>query len=112
MVHNITRHARLPFSNAVVIPHQKGTQTKIGQGLGTGMGSVLLNKGGPGSASSYMDIDDYIRQTGNNPSRGGQSENFSNSLSGSGQGIHKISSKLSKLNLDKAGKRKNITMSF
>jgi len=104
MVHNITRHARLPFSNAVVIPHQKGTQTKLGNGVGCGMGSVLLSKGGPGSASSYMDIDDYIKQTGNNPSRGGQSE--------SGQGIHKISSKLSKLNLDKAGKRKNITMSF
>jgi hypothetical protein len=107
MVHNITKYARLPFSNAVVIPHQKGTQTKLGHGLGTGMGSVLLSKGGAGSASSYMDIDDYIRQTGKNPATGGRSD--------SGQGIHKISSKLSKLNLEKNkpfGKKKNITMSI
>ena len=107
MVHNITKQVRLPFSNAVVIPHQKGTQTKLGHGLGTGIGSVLLSKGGPGSASSYMDIDDYIRQTGRNPGTGG--------LSDSGKGIHKISSKLAKLNLDKnrpLGKKKNITMSI
>ena len=32
---------------------------------GKGMGSVLLNKGGTGSASSYETIDDYMGTTGN-----------------------------------------------
>ena len=30
-------------------------------------GSVLLNKGGAGSGSSYSSIDDYIETTGRNP---------------------------------------------
>jgi hypothetical protein len=30
---------------------------------GTGMGSVLLDKGGAGSGSSYTSIDDYLRTT-------------------------------------------------
>jgi len=37
---------------------------------GTGMGSVLLNRGGAGSGSSYTSIDDYIKTTGVNPTRG------------------------------------------
>ena len=46
---------------------------------GRGMGSVLLNKGGTGSASSYEGIDDYIATTGN-------------SIKGSGLGekLHKL----------------------
>lgn len=37
---------------------------------GSGMGSVLLNRGGAGSGSSYTSIDDYIKTTGVNPNRG------------------------------------------
>ena len=43
-----------------------------GKGMccGCGMGSVLLNRGGPGSGSSYTSIDDYMKTTGVNPTRG------------------------------------------
>ena len=37
--------------------------------VGTGMGSVLLQTGGPGSASSYDSIADYTRTTGIDPRR-------------------------------------------
>ena len=47
---------------------------------GTGMGSVLLNKGGAGAGSSYSDLDDYMNITGNNPARG----------SGLGEKLHKL----------------------
>jgi len=33
--------------------------------MGMGMGSVLLNKGGAGSGSSYSSIGDYLETTGN-----------------------------------------------
>jgi hypothetical protein len=32
----------------------------INKKSGTGMGSVLLNSGGPGSGSSYASMDDYL----------------------------------------------------
>lgn len=42
-----------------------------GKGMcGCGMGSVLLNRGGPGAGSSYTSIDDYMKTTGVNPTRG------------------------------------------
>jgi len=47
---------------------------------GRGMGSVLLNKGGAGSGSSYTSIDDYMNITGNSPARG----------SGLGEKLHKL----------------------
>jgi len=47
---------------------------------GTGMGSVLLSKGGAGSGSSYTSMDDYMNITGNNPARG----------SGLGEKLHKL----------------------
>jgi hypothetical protein len=100
MVYNITKHAKLPFSNATI--HTKNSSSAT---IGKGMGSVLLSVGGPGSASSYIDVDDYQRQTGR--------QVFNTSEKG--QGLSKISSKLSKLNLEtglKKGKRKNITMSI
>ena len=49
---------------------------------GRGMGSVLLNKGGTGSGSSYTSIDDYVSTTGNKISEGA-------GLGGSGLG-HKL----------------------
>lgn len=104
MVFNSTRHITLPFSNAMVRPHTGRVMTKSG----TGMGSVLLQTGGPGAGSSYMDIDDYISTTGINPyARAGITQK-------KGKGITKdLSSKLSKLNVVPDGvKRKNITMSF
>lgn len=49
---------------------------------GRGMGSVILNKGGAGSGSSYTSIDDYINTTGNSiPSARG---------SGLGEKLHKL----------------------
>jgi len=68
---------------------------------GQGMGSLLLNKGGPGGASSYIDIDDYIDTTGVNPYR-----------TAKGKGLEKLSGKLSKLQIEPSStiKRKNITM--
>jgi hypothetical protein len=38
---------------------------------GKGMGSVLLNKGGAGSGSSYSSLDEYIATTHENPFSGG-----------------------------------------
>ena len=104
MASNYTRHIKLPFSNAVIKSHTGRTINKTG----TGMGSVLLQTGGPGVGSSYMDIDDYIATTGINPyARAGVKKK-------KGEGITKeLSSKLSKLNVLSDGvKRKNITMSF
>lgn len=34
------------------------------QRQGRGMGSVILSRGGPGSASSYESVDDYVETTG------------------------------------------------
>lgn len=74
---------------------------------GSGMGSVLLRNGGGGSASSYMDMDDYISTTGINPyTRAGVSQ---------GRGISSsVASKLSKLNIapPTGPKKKNIVMSM
>jgi hypothetical protein len=47
---------------------------------GRGMGSVILNKGGAGSGSSYESMDDYMNITGNNPLAG----------SGLGQKLNKL----------------------
>jgi hypothetical protein len=47
-----------------------GRKMKGGAMRGCGMGSVLLNRGGPGVGSSYTSIDDYIKTTGVNPARG------------------------------------------
>lgn len=55
-------HVYTPFGNIKhsVLP---GFKNKIG----TGMGSVLLQTGGPGGASSYDSIADYTRTTGIDP---------------------------------------------
>ena len=93
MVYNSTRCRR--FAGMSPKPHVQGR----------GMGSVVIRKGGPGAGSSYMDLDDYINTTGNNP------ENYP-TTNLSGMGISKkLSSRLSKLKLE-PNKRKNIVMSF
>lgn len=52
-------HVYAPFGNSKhsVLP---GFRNKIGKG----MGSVLLQTGGPGAASSYASISDYEKTTG------------------------------------------------
>lgn len=98
MVQNIVKHHTLPFRHQVL--------TKTGKHIqGMGMGSVLLSKGGPGGASSYIDIDDYISTTGRNPYR---------SKGSRGQGLEKLTSKLQKLEITPPSdiKRKNITMNY
>lgn len=80
--------------------YHKGKHTS-----GKGMGSVLLNTGGAGSASSYIDIDDYIETTGRDPFK----------TSGKGiKGLNELSTKLKNLNINPPTsiKRKNITMNF
>jgi len=102
----------------VMIPHHRccnlSALSAQGKGMkfigGSGMGSVLLRTGGGGSASSYMDMDDYIATTGINPyTRAGVSQS-------KGSGMPKaLTSKLSKLQIappSDGPKRKNITMSF
>jgi hypothetical protein len=95
MVYNIVRHHTLPFRGQVMT--SKGKYTS-----GAGMGSVLLQKGGPGSASSYIDIDDYINTVG------------IQHLSGKGvnKGFGKLSEKLSKLSVEPPSniRTKNIVM--
>lgn len=94
MVHNITRIAQLPFSNAQMSAH---TRVMRGKGLGTGMGSVLLRRGGAGAASSYMDIDDYVAQTGINPYSRGKAKSTGEGL---GTGMKKMREKLAKLTVE------------
>jgi len=97
-MHNIVRFHTLPFRSQVMKGGHRHT-------IGRGNGSLLLQKGGAGSASSYMDIDDYIHQTGRNPYKG-QSHVM-------GKGLEKLSSKISKLEIEPSSQRtvrKNITM--
>lgn len=93
-----TKYVKLPFSHGTL----KQGRKHIG---GTGMGSVLLRTGGPGAGSSYMDMDDYIKTTGINPYARA-------SAKASGEGLKKLTDKLSKLGSDKGPKRKNIVMSL
>lgn len=75
---------------------------------GKGMGSVVIRMGGPGAGSSYIDLQDYIDTTGNDPEN--YAEDFTSRISG-GRISRKLSSKMSNLKID-TGKRKNIVMSF
>jgi hypothetical protein len=106
MVHNITKMVSIPHHKASCM----STISAKGGGMkfinGSGMGSVLLRKGGGGGASSYDGVDDYFRQTGIKPYASKNME---------GEGLPKsFSSKLSKLNIIPPvnSKRKNITMSM
>lgn len=94
MVHNIVLKTTLPFRGQVM--QRKGKHVQ-----GMGMGSVLLNKGGAGSASSYIDIDDYVNQTGNNPFKT-QGKGLKN--------LSEITKRLQKLTPQADIKKRNITM--
>jgi len=97
MVFNIVSKHSLPFRGQTMGSNGRHT-------TGSGMGSLLLNKGGSGSASSYIDIDDYIDTTGRNP--------FKSKSHMDGNGFSKINSKLANLKIEPASniRRKNITM--
>ena len=98
----------LPFSNARLKPHKPSIFHNPLSG--SGMGSVLLRTGGPGAASSYQDIDDYISTTGINP--------YTRVAKPSGRGLSdKLSSKLSNLKIESKSaaelpRRKKIVMSM
>ena len=105
MVYNSTKHIKLPFSNAKF----HSATSRIVKPVGTGTGSVLLRTGGAGGASSYSDMDDYIRTTGINP----YSRKDSVRLKPTGGGLKSLTSKLEKLNVIPSQlKNKKITMSF
>ena len=107
MVHNPTKLMRMPFSS-----HKKHHT------IGGGMGAVLLSRGGPGGASSYMDLEDYEMTTGINPYKRDFSNlgppsrsSVGNSRGSSGGSLSKhLTNKLGKLEI--GGKKKNIVMSF
>jgi len=105
MVYNPVRYSVLPGRNATVMSHVHRIKP-----AGTGMGSVLLQRGGAGSASGYRDIDEYIATTGRDPIR--ESEVIRSALP-TGRGIStKLSDKLSKLSIGTGKRPKRITMSM
>ena len=87
----MVRNAYLPTSNGIVI-----TSTRKIKGSGTG--SVLLQKGGPGAGSSYSSVDDYFNTTGINANKP--------LTMSSGNGLNKINSSLEKLLVKSKGERK------
>lgn len=105
MVYNSVRLIQLPHHNASNLHALSAYHKNMNFMKGEGMGSVLLRTAGPGGASSYMDMDDYISQTGINPyTRAGVSQ---------GKGLPKsLSSKLANLNIapPTSTPRKNIVM--
>jgi hypothetical protein len=107
MVYNSVRLIQLPHHNASNLHALSAYHKNMNFMKGQGMGSVLLRTGGSGSASSYMDIDDYISTTGINPyTRSGVSQ---------GKGLpSSLSSKLSKLSIAPPTNlpRKNIVMNM
>jgi hypothetical protein len=100
-----TRQVKLPFSNAFFDPRKRIFTTKTGRG----MGSVLLNTGGPGGASSYQSVEEYRQITGVDP----YARSRKKPVQMGGQGLSdRLGPKLSKLNINSNPKKKNITMSF
>ena len=105
MVYNPVRYSVLPGRTATVMSHVHRIKP-----AGTGMGSVILQRGGPGSASGYRDLDDYINTTGRNPII--ESQTIRSALP-SGSGISsKLADKLSKLTTETGRRAKRITMSL
>ena len=86
---------------------------------GRGAGAVVLRDGGPGGASSYMDMDDYIHTTGRNPylykdklitpSPVAHGAGIGSRIS---SGLKNLTSKLENLSVEPLRKKKNIVMSF
>lgn len=55
----------MPNRHMIFRPHTiSGGRVITNKGCGTGMGSVLLDKGGAGSGSSYHSMADYLATTG------------------------------------------------
>ena len=105
MVYNPVRYSVLPGRNATVMSHVHRIKSS-----GSGMGSVLLQKGGAGSASGYRDLDEYISITGRDPYK--ESGIIRSSIP-SGKGISsKLADKLSKLTTETGRRAKRITMSM
>ena len=52
------------ISDKIYRPHTMSGRVVTNKMKGTGMGSVLLNKGGAGSGSSYYSMQDYLATTG------------------------------------------------
>lgn len=105
MVYNSVRLIQLPHHNASNLHALSAYHKNMNFMKGEGMGSVLLRTGGGGSASSYLDIDDYISTTGLNP--------YTRAGTAKGKGLpSKLSAKLSKLNIAPPTDRprKNIVM--
>jgi hypothetical protein len=107
MVYNSVRLIHLPHHKASNLHALSAYHKNMNFIKGTGMGSVLLRTAGGGAGSSYMDMDDYISQTGINPyTRSGVTQS-------KGMGLPKsFSSKLSKLSIAPPTDRprKNIVM--
>jgi hypothetical protein len=106
MVHNITKMVSLPHHSCSSMQALSANNKGMSFINGSGMGSVLLRKGGAGAASSYDGVDEYFKTTGIKPYA---------APSSSGEGLPKsFSSKLSKLNIipPTNSRRKNITMSM
>jgi hypothetical protein len=99
MVYNPTKLLRLPH-----------TSFKKSHSIGGGMGAVLLQKGGPGGGSSYMNLEDYEETTGIDPYKRSMSNLGPPSRSSGGSLTNHLKNKLGKLEI--GGKKKNIVMSF
>ena len=105
MVYNPVRYSVLPGRNATLMSHVHRIKSS-----GSGMGSVLLQRGGSGSASSYRDIDEYIDTTGRNPIT--ESQMLRSTLP-TGRGMtSKLADKLTKLTTETGKRAKRITMSL
>jgi hypothetical protein len=93
----------------IYLPHSKlklsATHLRLYK-KGRGMGSVLLSTGGPGGASSYSGVDDYIHTTHMNP--------YTHQKVGKGLGLGMLTKKLQSLNVKpiKPMKSKNISFSL
>ena len=109
MVYNSVTKIQLPHHNASNLHALSAYHKNMNFIKGQGMGSVLLRTGGPGAASSYMDMDDYISTTGINPyTRAGVTQTR-------GSGLPKgLSAKLSNLNIAPPSgmQRKNIVINM
>jgi len=86
-----------------------GGRVLTNKGRGTGIGSVLLDKGGTGSGSSYRSMEDYLATTGGRGIMGSAKKTMGFGLGGA------IEDKLSKLMVKpeiKLRKPKNIQFSM
>jgi hypothetical protein len=80
---------------------------------GKGVGTVLLQIGGPGPASSYESVEDYEKITGVNPyAKTKVMEGSTRDTQGKGVLSKLTAERLRKLTANPGPRRKNITMSM